>query len=114
MQGQKGYVNGYVVIIFSHYINCCGDGRMRENVTWASFFVRWVVVGVMAKSAQSSHIFDLKFAYCPNRSASRGNNRSHDASIFTCNSSSPRVLPRLMAITGLPCSTIALHRRNAE
>ena len=42
MQGQKGYVNGYVVIIFVHYINCRGDGGMRENVTWASFFVRWV------------------------------------------------------------------------
>ncbi|TFY87210.1 hypothetical protein DYL59_19740 [Pseudomonas kairouanensis] len=38
MQGQKGYVNGYVVIIFSHYINCSGAGRMRENVTQASFF----------------------------------------------------------------------------
>jgi len=37
MQGQKGYVNGYVVIIFAHYINCRGDGGMRENVTWASF-----------------------------------------------------------------------------
>jgi hypothetical protein len=37
MQGQKGYVNGYVVIIFDHYINGCRDGRMRENVTWASF-----------------------------------------------------------------------------
>ncbi|MDQ0980185.1 hypothetical protein QFZ45_003363 [Pseudomonas synxantha] len=38
MQGQKAYVNGYVVIIFDHYINRCRDGRMRENVTWASFF----------------------------------------------------------------------------
>ena len=37
MQGQKGYVNDYVVIIFAHYINRCGGGRMRENVTWASF-----------------------------------------------------------------------------
>ncbi|PMY68373.1 hypothetical protein C1X27_14145 [Pseudomonas sp. MPR-AND1B] len=42
MQGQKGYVNGYVVIIFAHYINCRGDGGMRENVTWASFSARWV------------------------------------------------------------------------
>ena len=42
MQGQKGYVNGYVVIIFDHYIKCCGDGRMPKNVTWASFSVRWV------------------------------------------------------------------------
>ncbi|KAA8561812.1 hypothetical protein FX985_01877 [Pseudomonas extremaustralis] len=39
MQGQKGYVNGYVVIIFDHYINRRGDGRMQEKVTWASFFV---------------------------------------------------------------------------
>jgi hypothetical protein len=38
MQGQKAYVNDYVVIIFGHYINRCGDGKMRENVTWASFF----------------------------------------------------------------------------
>lgn len=38
MQGQKAYVNDYVVIIFAHYINRCRDGRMRENVTWASFF----------------------------------------------------------------------------
>jgi hypothetical protein len=38
MQGQKGYVNGYVVIIFIHYINRCGDGEMRDNVTWASLF----------------------------------------------------------------------------
>ncbi|AUG06957.1 hypothetical protein CXQ82_10335 [Pseudomonas sp. S09G 359] len=38
MQGQKGYVNGYVVIIFAHYINRCEYGRMRENVTRASFF----------------------------------------------------------------------------
>ena len=38
MQGQKGYVNGYVVIIFWHYINRRGGGGMRGNVTWASFF----------------------------------------------------------------------------
>jgi hypothetical protein len=42
MQGQKGYVNGYVVIIFDHYINRRGDGGMRGGVTQASFFVRWV------------------------------------------------------------------------
>ncbi|KAF2406786.1 hypothetical protein SAMN04490179_4626 [Pseudomonas antarctica] len=42
MQGQKGYVNGYVVIFFWRYINRSKDGRMRENVTWASFFVRLV------------------------------------------------------------------------
>lgn len=39
MQGQKGYVNDYVVIIFGHYINRRGDGGMREKVTWSSFFV---------------------------------------------------------------------------
>ena len=38
MQGQKGYVNGYVVIIFGHYINRRGGGGMRGIVTWASFF----------------------------------------------------------------------------
>lgn len=38
MQGQKRYVNGYVVIIFGHYINRRGGGGMREIVTWASFF----------------------------------------------------------------------------
>jgi hypothetical protein len=38
MQGQKGYVNDYVVIIFAHYINSRGGGEMRGNVTWASFF----------------------------------------------------------------------------
>ncbi len=58
--------------------------------------------------------FDLWRSFYPSRSTSNGNKRSQDASIFTCSSSSPRVLPRLMAITGLPCSTIALHRRNAE
>lgn len=42
MQLQKGYVNDYVVIIFEHYINRCGGGRMRGNVTYASFFVRLV------------------------------------------------------------------------
>ncbi|MCR4542193.1 hypothetical protein NUV89_27715 [Pseudomonas sp. 18.1.10] len=38
MQGQKGYVNDYVVIIFGHYINRRGGGGMRGIVTWASFF----------------------------------------------------------------------------
>ena len=38
MQGQKRYVNGYVVIIFGHYINRRGGGGMGKNVTWASFF----------------------------------------------------------------------------
>ena len=38
MQGQKGYVNGYVVNIFKHYINRSGDGVIRGSVTWASFF----------------------------------------------------------------------------
>jgi hypothetical protein len=38
MQGQKGYVNDYVVIIFDHYINPRWDGGMREYVTQASFF----------------------------------------------------------------------------
>ncbi len=38
MQGQKGYVNAYVVIIFGHYINRRGGGGMRGIVTWASFF----------------------------------------------------------------------------
>jgi hypothetical protein len=42
MQGQNRYVNDYVVIIFAHYMNGCGGGRMRKNVTWASFFARWV------------------------------------------------------------------------
>ncbi|NWE39145.1 hypothetical protein HX875_06675 [Pseudomonas yamanorum] len=40
MQLQNGYVNGYVVIIFKHYINPCGAGVKPESVTWASFFVR--------------------------------------------------------------------------
>ena len=48
MQGQKGYVNGYVVIIFDHYINRRGDGAVRGSVTWASFFVRWVAGGSLA------------------------------------------------------------------
>ena len=39
MQGQNGYVNGYVVIIFVHYINIFARGRMRGKVTLASFFV---------------------------------------------------------------------------
>ncbi len=42
MQGQKRRVNDYVVIIFAHYIKCFDDGRMRKNVTWASFLERWV------------------------------------------------------------------------
>ncbi|WP_236422195.1 hypothetical protein, partial [Pseudomonas syringae] len=46
MQGQKGYVNGYVVIIFEHYINRCGGGGMPKIVTWASFFGGWVRVEV--------------------------------------------------------------------
>jgi hypothetical protein len=33
MQGQKGYVNDYVVIFFGHYINPWWDGGMRQNVT---------------------------------------------------------------------------------
>ncbi|AZF15414.1 hypothetical protein C4J92_1929 [Pseudomonas sp. R3-18-08] len=33
MQGQKAYVNDYVVIIFSYYINRCEGGKMREIVT---------------------------------------------------------------------------------
>ncbi|NWD15425.1 MULTISPECIES: hypothetical protein [unclassified Pseudomonas] len=40
MQLQNGYVNGYVVIFFEHYINPCGAGLKPETVTWASFFVR--------------------------------------------------------------------------
>lgn len=39
MQGQNGYVNGYVVIIFAHYINIQVRGVGRGKVTWASFFV---------------------------------------------------------------------------
>ena len=31
MQGQKAYVNGYVVIILRHYINRCGGGEMQEK-----------------------------------------------------------------------------------
>ena len=42
MQGLKRRVNDYVVIIFSHYIKCFDDGRMRKNVTWASFWERRV------------------------------------------------------------------------
>lgn len=112
MQGQKGYVNGYVVIIFVHYINRRGDGGMREKVTWASFFV--LISRRLQWSIPRLSIVGGAVFYGPSRSASNGNNRSQEASIFTCNSSSPRVLPKLMAITGLPCSTIALHRRNAE
>ncbi len=52
MQGQKRYVNGYVVIIFGHYIICCGGGVMRRNVTWASFFGR---VGRRLSVANSPH-----------------------------------------------------------
>ena len=36
MQGQNGYVNGYVVIFLDYYIICCEDGRMGGNVTRAS------------------------------------------------------------------------------
>src|SRR5450830_477668 len=113
MQGQKGYVNDYVVIIFEHYINRRGDGGVRGSVTWASFFC---AVGRRSSLAWPGCplIFDALCSGYPRRSASSGNNRSQDAAIFICNNSSPRVLPRLMAITGLPCSTIALHRRNAE
>lgn len=39
MQGQNGYVNGCVVIIFAHYINILMRGVGRGEVTWASFFV---------------------------------------------------------------------------
>lgn len=39
MQGQNGYVNGYVVIIFAHYINILMRGMGWGKVTWASFFV---------------------------------------------------------------------------
>lgn len=46
MQGQKGYVNDYVVIIFGHYINPFAGGRVREYVTCASFFVRFGRVGM--------------------------------------------------------------------
>ena len=51
MQGQKRYVNDYVVNIFSHYINCCRGRGMRGNVTWASFFGG---VGRRAKIADST------------------------------------------------------------
>lgn len=112
MQGQKGYVNDYVVIIFYHYINRREDAGMGKKVTWASFFVLISRRRQMANSALKP--CGRRRFYGPSRSASNGSNRSQEASIFTCNSSSPRVLPRLMAITGLPCSTIALHRRNAE
>lgn len=40
MQGQNGYVNGYVVIIFDHYIFFAEERAVWEKVTWASFFVR--------------------------------------------------------------------------
>lgn len=33
MQGQKGYVNDYVVIIFGHYIICRDGGGMHGYVT---------------------------------------------------------------------------------
>jgi hypothetical protein len=33
MQGQKGFVNDYVVIIFGHYINRRIDGPMGKKVT---------------------------------------------------------------------------------
>jgi hypothetical protein len=56
MQGQKGYVNGYVVIFLEHYINRSRDGRMRENVTRASFFVRWVE-GHDRRTNTRTHIF---------------------------------------------------------
>ncbi len=39
MQGQNGYVNGYVVIIFTHYIIFFVQGRVQGKVTWASLFV---------------------------------------------------------------------------
>jgi hypothetical protein len=112
MQGQKGYVNGYVVIIFAHYINFRRGGGMRGNVTLASFF------GTVGRLNEGETPRKPLIAVCclpyPSRSASSGNSASQEAWIFTCNSSSPRVLPRLIAITGLPCSTMALHRRNAE
>ncbi|TKK30371.1 hypothetical protein PspCFBP13528_15170 [Pseudomonas sp. CFBP13528] len=31
MQGQKAYVNDYVVIILRHYIKRCGGGKMQEK-----------------------------------------------------------------------------------
>ena len=51
MQGQKGYVNDYVVIIFDHYINRREDGGMQAKVTWASFFV---LIGRRRQGANSA------------------------------------------------------------
>jgi hypothetical protein len=39
MQAQNGYVNGYVVIIFAHYIFSAEERGGWGKVTWASLFV---------------------------------------------------------------------------
>ncbi|WDU60371.1 hypothetical protein LRS56_15740 [Pseudomonas poae] len=56
MQGQKGYVNDYVVIFLKHYINPSGGGEMPENVTWASFFEGLVRVEICTFGKRASDV----------------------------------------------------------